>query len=296
MDKVFTREEWLNERKKHIGASDVASILGEDPRRGPLAIYEAKVTGHSSEDNAWLKYGRDIEGAIANFYEHETGIEVRDLGATSFQIHKSYPWLAATLDRVTERGPLELKSVDPYGAKITPNQWREDPPLHYRIQLQIQMACLCEDSGTLAALFPGYQLAYFDTDIDNELLDLAYPALEKFWDRVQRKDPPPPDSLPGTLDVVKRLYPRESGSTIVLEPEQMEIVNRWELLKATARDATRDAKALESQLRAVMQENTFGLMNDNTMLTLKETTRKAYVREIKESKFRTLRRSKTKGF
>ena len=37
------RDAWLAERRKGIGASDVAAILGEDPRRSALSVYAEKI-------------------------------------------------------------------------------------------------------------------------------------------------------------------------------------------------------------------------------------------------------------
>jgi predicted phage-related endonuclease len=313
--KELSREEWLAKRRNYLGASEVAAVLGEDPRRGPLAVYEAKITGHSTEDNAWLQYGRDIEGAIANFYAAETGREVRDLGATSIAVHPDIPevrdlgatsiavhpdipWLSATLDRQVWRdsessGPLELKSIDPFGAKIRADEYRDEPLMHHVIQNQMQMACTGAKWGAIGALFPGYQLTHVDMDFDAEAFEAAYPILEEFWDRVQRKDPPPPDQLPGTLDVVRRLYSNEDGTTVAIAPETFETVELWEAAKARKNTAEKEAKQLEALIRAELGDATFGQLGDGTLLTLKTTHRKAYT--AKASSFRTLRRTRPKG-
>ncbi len=131
----LTREEWIEERKNHLGASDVAAVLGVDPRRGPLAIYEAKTTGYSIEDNKILKYGRAMEGPIADLYADETGRPVVNPGATTFQYHPDIPWLAATLDRETAgtekfpspangSGALEIKNIDIPG--LSTDEWNPE--------------------------------------------------------------------------------------------------------------------------------------------------------------------------
>jgi len=134
---TLSREEWLTERRTHIGASDVAAILGMDPRRGPLAVYESKVHGHSQEDNDWMRFGRDVEGAIANMYAAKTKRDVEDLGGTWFQPHSSVSFLSSTLDRVTWEAPtdpdepgaaLELKHVgnfsNDFGRPRAGRRWR----------------------------------------------------------------------------------------------------------------------------------------------------------------------------
>ena len=296
----MNKDKWLEQRRNHIGASEVAAILGADPRRGQLAIYEAKINGHSMEDTAWLAYGRDVETAIANMYEHETDRKVRDLGATAFQYHKDFPWLAATLDRVTTRDPrgpwvpLELKSVDPYGAKTSAEQWRKDPPLHYVIQLQIQMACTGSEWGSLAGLFPGYQLAWLDIERDDQLLELAYPVLADFWQHVISKNPPPVDSLPATNDVVKRLYPKESGETIVMPGDMLEVADLWESKKSQLSEIQNEIKKYDTILRAELKDASFGVLPDGTLISGKTVKRNSYT--VEASEYRTLRRTRPKGF
>ena len=110
-----TRDEWLALRRQYLTASDVAAVLGVDPWRGPIDVYADKIGKGVDEDRPLFKWGRDVEGAIALWYERESGRSIEDLGATEIQVHSTIPWLAATLDRVTwrdeDRGPLEIKAV-----------------------------------------------------------------------------------------------------------------------------------------------------------------------------------------
>jgi putative phage-type endonuclease len=290
------RDEWLAKRKEYLTASDVAAVLGVDPRRGPLAVYAAKV-GTTEDDFAgdWLDFGRDVEGAIANLYQKRTGRTVKDLGATTLCVHPEIPWLAATLDRVVEHNadeltPLELKSVQMIG--VSPRQWEQQPPVHYQVQLLIQCACIGADWGTIAGLFPGYELAHRDLDFDADLFANMVPKLEDFWKCVQDKTPPPIDQLPGTLDVVKRLYADEDGETVDMSCH-MELIEQWEAAKLTRNGCEKRVKKLEAQLRSVMGKATFGRLNDGTIMTLKTTHKKGHT--VKPTSYRTLRRSKVKG-
>lgn len=298
MSKGLTREQWLEHRKNHIGASEVSAIIGADPHRGPLAIWEAKVTGYSMSDNAWLKYGRDVESAISNMFEDKSGRQVRDLGATAFQYHPDIPFLAATLDRETRESdddkwsPLELKNIDPLGAKISAKEFEEEPILRYVVQNQIQMACTGATHGTIAALFPGYNLVWHDMERNDDFLAAVYPRLEKFWEMVQNKTPPPPDDLPGTLEVVKRLYKEEDGTTVMVDEELIPLVDEWERLQSLSTKSENKAKAIESRIRAELGSATFGNLGDGTMLTLRTTHRKGYT--VEPTSFRTLRRIRVK--
>jgi putative phage-type endonuclease len=294
----LTKEQWLEERRNHIGASDVAAILGVDPHRTALSVYESKINGQCQKDTDWLAYGRDIEGAIAKMYARKAKRKVVDLGATSFQYNPKYTWLAATLDRSTwfenaDMGPLELKSIDPLCAGITANEYAEEPLLHHVIQLQIQMACSNATNGALAALFPGYNLVHKDFEYSEDFINAALPKLEEFWERVQVKNPPPPETH-RDLDVVKRLYPAESGRTIELDKQTVEIINLWEHAKKEKLAFDKLANGYEAKIRSAMQDASVGLLGDGTQISLRSMKRKGYTRTVEPCEFRVLRRSKVK--
>lgn len=303
MNEKNTRAEWLEKRRTLLTASDVAAVLGVDPRRGPLAVYADKVLEAEDEEGAdYLAFGREAEGAIAGLYARRTGRPVKDLGATVITPHPELPWIGATLDRVTEGteehpvpgtgpGPLELKNVGLHGAR--PDAWAADPPLHYQIQLQVQIACLGAKWGCLAGMFPGYGLGWRDWPRNEQFMSAALPVLEEFWARVQRRSPPPPDTLPGTQAAVKRLYPRESGTTIILDAGLREIADQWEAAKKAERDAKKTKRECEAQIRAEIKDATFGDLGDGTLISCKTVSRKEHV--VKASASRQLRRFTPKG-
>lgn len=291
----MTREQWLEARRQSIGASDVAAILGRDPRRGPLAVWESKVKGHAGADNDWLAFGRDVEGAIANLYSHRTGRIVGDLGATEIQYHPDAPWLGATLDRITEIDgedcPLELKHVANFSS---PHSWVEEPPVHYILQLQTQIACTGAKQGVLAGMFPGYQLAHRDFNLDSELIDNIMPILEEFWfHNVLKQIPPDPTGLPGDGQAIKRLWPDDNGDTVLLDGvDWVVLANERDGLKASIKAAENRVKEIDTLFKGVIQDNSKIILMDGSSFSLKKVEVKGYVKEVKSYNYRVLRRGK----
>lgn len=309
---IDERKAWLEERRKIIGASDVAAILGVDPRRGALAVYAEKVGAIDQAETPWMKWGRRVEGAIAEGYSEETGRPAFDLGAHVIQRHRDLPWLGATLDRQTRGcvqtpdpfggvelplagsrispvfsalGPLEAKAVAGHKAK----EWREDPPLFFQVQLQIQMACTAAQWGSLVALIGGLALVWKDLVRNDRFLAATYPKVEEFWLRVQRREPPEADALPGTTDAIKRLWSEDDGETITLDHEALELIESWEAAVITTKAAGETEQELENKLRVRMQGATFGALPDGTFVTLKTTKNPGYSRVVDPYQYRTLR-------
>ncbi|MCK5018927.1 MAG: YqaJ viral recombinase family protein, partial [Candidatus Peribacteraceae bacterium] len=177
-----TRADWLRERKGLLTASDIAAILGEHPHKTNIDVYMDKITDDICQDDEdHLKFGRDVEGAIANLYETRTGNEVIDIGSTVISKHPDIDWIGATLDRKTVidgvQVPLELKHV---GGFVNMQEWQDEPPTHYQIQCQIQCACEKDEFSKLAGLFPGYQLGQKRLEYSQDFFDSIFPELDEF--------------------------------------------------------------------------------------------------------------------
>lgn len=299
------REQWLLRRRSMLTASDVAAVLGFDPRRGPLAVYLDKIgldtRGEDERARRWLRFGRDVEGAIANWYSDETGRLAVDLGAHEIQIHPDLPWLGATLDRQTGgspehpdpfrrqdlgdlTAPLEIKAA----ASTNAREWADEPPLHYQVQLQAQMACTRAQWGSLCALIGGVTLAWRDLLRDDAFLAAALPKLEAFWARVQRRDQPEADALPGTSEAIRRAWPTDDGETVDLGPHALALVEEREAAQQAIESAERRKALASNQLRALMGPATFGALVDGSWLSLRTVKRARYV--VEETSYRELRR------
>jgi len=294
------RKAWLERRRTLLTASDVAAVLGQDERRGPLAVYAAKVGGVESDETLPMRRGRRMEAAIADEYADETGRLVQDLGAYEIAIHPDISWLGATLDRVTtptlERpapegcrgqgpGPLQIKL-----AIGSARDWKEGPPLGHQIQVQMEIACFGAAWGSLAGLVGPGPLAIHDFPRHDAFLASALPRLEEFWARVQRQDPPEADALPGTTHAIKRLWSTDDGATIDLNPEDLQLADDWEGAKLGKADAEKRLQELENKLRLRLRLATFGALPDGTFLTLRTIKNQGYTNVVEPYTYRTLRR------
>ena len=77
MSKSISQIDWLKERQKGIGGSDVAAILGMSPWRTPYQVWEEKTTPidetAAEDDRPALYWGRVLEAPIRQAYADKTG-------------------------------------------------------------------------------------------------------------------------------------------------------------------------------------------------------------------------------
>ena len=88
------REEWKALRRKYIGGSDAASVIGMNPYKSAYSLWAEK-TGKipEFEGNLATDVGTYMEDFIAKRFEQETGKKVRRENR-SF-LNDKYPWAIA---------------------------------------------------------------------------------------------------------------------------------------------------------------------------------------------------------
>jgi putative phage-type endonuclease len=178
-------DEWFKMRKTHITATDAPIIMGENPWKTELQLYEEKV----SDDvkplymNDAMKRGMELEPIALDLFNLKTGFDMKP-------VVLSNGWQMASLDgRDAGRSAiLEIKcpSLEKYEMMkmgIIPD--------YYKAQLQHQI--------NLAQVDFVYFFAFYEMDgtilkvmkDDNYIKEMNKREMI-FFDRIMKKDPPEP--------------------------------------------------------------------------------------------------------
>lgn len=142
MYKFKSREKWLEARKKYIGGSDVACIMGLNPWKTNLQLYREKkgdVMPDDLSDNPLVQYGIKAEEHIRALFELDhPELKVEYVPDNAWRNTK-YPFASASLDGWTtdekgRKGILEIKT-----ATISSSQawakWKDKIPDNYYCQV-----------------------------------------------------------------------------------------------------------------------------------------------------------------
>lgn len=208
-----SREEWLEERKKGIGGSDAAVILGLNPYKNNIRLWEektGKVQAEDISDKPYVKYGTQAEDLLRELFNLDfPQYEVFHDENTIIK-HPKYPFLFASLDgqlvdkETGELGILEIKTTNILQS-MQKEKWKEKIPDNYFCQVLHYLNVTGYSFAILKA-----QLKYdFDGDIkletrhykinrndfEEDIKELEKAEIE-FWTKYVEKNVQPPLELP----------------------------------------------------------------------------------------------------
>lgn len=286
------RESWLAERRKGIGASDAPVVLGVSPWKKPYELWAEKVGILDPEDiskHLCIRVGLALEAIVGEAYQDETGRKVTMWPQYQIERHAAHDWWRCTPDALVfdERhgtGLLQIKTTSAFNAA----EWKDEPPLHYQVQLQHELAVTGKTWGVLACLVGNDKLVHREYQRNDAFIAAMFPKLAAFWDLVKTMVPPPVDDSPSTAKVLAKLHPEDSGETMTLPPECQELTENLIAAKERVKVEEKRITGIENQIKALMGDATYGLLPDGSRWSWKTQERKGYF--VEPTAFRVLRK------
>lgn len=203
--KGMSREDWLAQRRKTIGGSDAAAIVGLSRYSTPYTIFMDK-TGRLPDkpDTEAMRLGRDLEDYVAKRWQEATGKKVRRLQAMLY--NPVYPFAHADVDRMVigEDAGLECKTTSTLDVKQFNGV---EFPEKYYAQCVHYLAVTGLKRWYLAVLVFGRGFFEFTLERDQLEIDALMAAEAEFWtENVAKDNPPPPDGSQATTDALQVIY------------------------------------------------------------------------------------------
>lgn len=311
---------WLQSRRTRITATDAASILGVGFET-PYAVWAAK-TGRAPEkdldSNEAIYWGGRLESIVIQECELRSGRRVISDRVWSpltravierhmhkgveklVLVHPDVPLLACTPDSVIQAwkplpnkdeqvehegpGVLEAKTAGQFMAA----DWEDGVPLKYQIQVQVQLMVTGWSWGCVPVLIGGRDFRMYDVPRNDAFCSQLLDTLMQWWNDHVVEDVAPAVSGDDD-DLLKAMYPNDSGATIVL-PETWarhdEKLERWNQHAKRANDRVKELKA---QLKAAIGDASYAAIEGTAvMYSYKTTPRAGYT--VEPSTTRPLKR------
>lgn len=252
------REEWLRERMKGIGGSEMAAILGLSPWQGPHDIW-ARKTGRmpEQEDTFRFKVGRLFEAPIAQLYCDREKVSLARIDGLIK--HPTAP-IVGTPDRLIVSGKnrgVEIKTSSPAFRHQWGEEYTDDVPAYYLIQCATYMMLTGMDEWDLVPLF-GFNerdLMVFRIKRDVELESMLIEEATNFWNRyVLGNEQPPITGSDGCTRYITRRYPKNTLDVRDADEEETKTITALVKARQDTQYAESIEKDYENQVKAMIGE------------------------------------------
>lgn len=206
MMQLCSREEWLQARAGRIGGSDASAILGMNPYRTNIELWQIKtgqLVPEDISDKPYVKYGTEAEQYLRelfklDFPEYQVCYEENNMF-----LNDKYPFGHASLDGwlIDQNGRLgvwECKTTNILQS-MQKEKWDHRIPdnyyiqiLHYLLITEFDFAILkaqlkSEFGGEIYIQTKHYKIERSEVQADIDLLEASE---RKFWKQVQERRRP----------------------------------------------------------------------------------------------------------
>ena len=229
--------EWMEERRKSVGASEVAAIMGLSKWATPLDIYKAKSGVDRTFDEILGFVGHASEPIMHEWVERFSGVGV--ILSPGFMARSSdVPFLHASFDRISHNPftTWQLKTTSAYAS----HHWDEGIPTEYRVQVQAEMYVAGTQRAAVVVWIGGREFRLFWEARDERFIrEQMIPSLHTFWDGVQSGVPPEP----ATMAEIAEVFPSEERD-LEASDTVLEALDQYAVLSS-------DIKAMEGEREAL---------------------------------------------
>ena len=255
------------DRQTYLGGSDIAAILGISPWRTPLDVYLDKVEGKRPDDPSKaqiFRRGARMEPYILDLLAEEHGIEIVQRGQR--YLDKSHSFIAAEIDAEAASGEnIEVKTANQFAAKNWGEQFTDEIPVYYTAQAMHGMMVREAPATIFPVLIGSDDFRVYRVERDDETIAAIRAKEVEFWDRIQRRDPPPATAVSD----IERLFARDHGSATEASSEIAYLVQTLKRLKTELKMMESDADDAAAQIKLFMAEHATLMFNGKPLCTWK---------------------------
>lgn len=271
--KNMAREDWLNERRKSIGGSEIGAIMGLNKYQSAVSVWANK-SGivPDAEPNEAMIQGTDLEAYVAERFTRLTGIRARHCNCIIR--NTDFPHIHANVDRliIGEAAGLECKTA----SALSVGKFRGGEfPASYYAQCVAYMAITELPAWYLAVLVLGKEFKVFRmvragqeescpgwcesvTVVDDAELAAIKAAAIGFWQHVEDGTMPAVDDSVATAQALGITYLGGNQEAVDLADIEYAI-NDLIRLKAEKQQLDNKIRLAENHIKKRMENSEIGV-------------------------------------
>lgn len=291
VEKHGDEREWKRARLRGIGASEGSAVVRLSRFCSPFGLYVRKLEGRVEDDSdnagGMADWGKRLESPLAQWFleQHaDTGMHLlNDPGDYTIFRSVERPHVFATLDRWThgdltdkEWRPLELKCAWYEAAK----EWKDRVPVAYRVQMQQQLYVTGASEGFFAVLLNGCVAKWFREVRHEKFIRRLLDNLDRFWECVEKRTPPPVEGHRSDLSALFAMYPQSKPEAVELPEELQDAGAEWDKIAEQEKAIAARKDKLKARVQQAMGERALARCADDSGFSWKSGAKARTFRRV----------------
>lgn len=279
----MSKDEWNDRRRKSIGGSDAATVLGLNEYSSPYHLWaekSGKIIPEDISDKEAVRLGQDLEDYVAHRWMEKTGKKLRR--DNNFVYNSEYPFAHVQADRlvVGEPAGFEAKTTSSFDVL---QQCREGKyPARWYCQCVHGMMVTGAPRWYLGVLVLGKGFYEFTIERNQAEIDALASAERVFWDEVINNTPPALDGTEATQDALKTILGDSRPGEVIDLAGVSSHITVWCALRDRIKELEVEKAQHENYLMQYMGSAEKGIFN-NTTVSFKTQERKVFDRKAFEA-------------
>lgn len=207
-----------------LGASSFAVLAGVSPFQSPFELYLQMIgeldpdAQRTDADKARMERGHRLEDVALDWDAEIRGLSIERIRRDI--VHPRMPFVVVHPDARVKPWRQTRRLLE---AKTSARKW-DVVPQHVEAQVQAQMAATGADVVDVVVLGFDGPPAVHEVPRNDELIAALEGLAASFWDRVQRRDPPPIDGSRGASHWLDRMF--IEGPEVEADADQSRVLAR----------------------------------------------------------------------
>lgn len=275
-------EAWREERRKGIGGSDVAAIMGLSAYSTPYQVYLDKVEGISDDISGRpaVMWGNILEPVVGKHYmDLHTNRHVRRVNAMARSIAR--PWAQASLDYEVRDpelgwGILECKTA----GWRREDDWKEGVPVYYQTQVAHYMSVTGRKFADIAVLIAGNDYREYRIVRDDDDVSSVEAAVDSFWNDFVVRGVPPEVCEVDSRELF--LAHKDSDDNLIEADATPYEVKRWLVAKSEFDSAKKEYERWSNKAKALIGDARGIRMPDGALTWIRSSKSRIDTKRLKE--------------
>jgi len=264
-----TREQWLERRRRGIGGSDAAAILGVSPFANAIDVWRDKLNlAGPREVNEQMWWGSALEPVILQRYAMKSGHQIYRPGLIE---HPKHGCLLGTPDAIVADQKVGVEAKTARTAEGWGDPGTDQVPHPYLVQCLHYMAVADFPAWDLAVLIGASDFRVYRIHRDLELEAEILERLVAWWERhVVHGEQPELDGSESARRFVHDRYPHDVHPLTPAPPEAARWAERLTRARTAYGIAEAEKMACETNLKSLIGDAQ-GLQGEGWRATWRST-------------------------